>query len=130
MGEAMNENPYQPPRQQGSQSPLPRRGLLFSFCATFTVTLTINAALLIAEWRELKNPSPLPPNVLEEIVNLPEGLLLLFNLPAWPLMAFLSLRCLGFSGQSNSLFFKEKEGPSDGSQQEKGTCQRASHFLG
>src|SRR5687767_9200008 len=26
-----------------------------------------------------------------------------------------ALRCLGFSGQSNSLFFKEKEGRSDGS---------------
>jgi len=29
------------------------------------------------------------------------------------------LRCLGFSGQSNSLFFKEKDGQSDGQPQVK-----------
>jgi hypothetical protein len=57
-------------------------------------------------------------------------LLLGMELLVWSMSPIGPLRCLGFSGQSNSLFFKEKEGPSDGSQQEKGTCQRASHFLG
>ena len=40
-----------------------------------------------------------------------------------------AVRCLGFSGQSNSLFFKEKEGQSDGPQQGKSPDQRASQFL-
>jgi hypothetical protein len=37
---------------------------------------------------------------------------------------------LAFSGQSNSLFFKEKDGQSDGSQQGKDGDSTASHFLG
>ena len=39
------------------------------------------------------------------------------------------LRCLAFSGQSNSLFFKEQEGLSDGAQQGKVSAQGAAQLL-
>ncbi len=39
------------------------------------------------------------------------------------------LRCLAFSGQSNSLFFKEQEGLSGGAQQGKVSAQRAAQLL-
>jgi hypothetical protein len=40
------------------------------------------------------------------------------------------LRCLAFCGQSNSLFFNEKDGRSDGQQQVKWEDARASFILG
>ena len=41
----------------------------------------------------------------------------------------ITLRCLAFSGQSNSLFFSEKDGQSDGQEQAQGDEQTTSLLL-